>query len=259
MKAIAALMVVFASLASTAGSPLATCSAADNAGVGLRRPVVAIPDYLPTNELVAVKRGMTEALLKAGFLPVVLPEMDDAAADQFLSRCDAVMIGGGLKGQDYPRRCSYEERVISLAVKRGLPIAGICHGCQVINRYFGGKIAPVPTDGQIVHKDTALFDRTGERAEHMAEVLPGPSLMADVFGAGALKINSSHKNRCLTAAPGFRVTATAPDGVIEAIEHERLPIFCFQFHPEFYWKKDARFLDLLRRALNAAHKELYSP
>ena len=75
MKAIAALMVVFASLASTAGSPLATCSAADNAGVGLRRPVVAIPDYLPTNELVAVKRGMTEALLKAGFLPVVLPEI----------------------------------------------------------------------------------------------------------------------------------------------------------------------------------------
>ena len=61
------------------------------------------------------------------------------------------------------------------------------------------------------------------------------------------------------SAPGFRVTATAPDGVIEAIEHERLPIFCFQFHPEFYWKKDARFLDLLRRALNAAHKELHTP
>ncbi len=249
MKTIAVMIAVLASLVLPAENSLAACTAVNDADAGLRRPVVAIPDYLPTNDLVAAKRGMTEAILKAGFLPIVLPEMDDAAADQFLSRCDAVMIGGGLKGQDYGRRCAYEERIISLAVKRGLPIAGICHGCQVINRYFGGKLAPVPTDGQIVHKDTELFDRTGERAEHMAEVLPGSSLMAAVFGAGALKINSSHKKRCLTVAPGFRVTATAPDGVIEAIEHERLPICCFQFHPEYYWKKDARFLELLRRAL----------
>ena len=75
--------------------------------------------------------------------------------------------------------------------------------------------------------------------------------MADVFGEGALKINSSHRQRCLTVAPGFRVTATAGDGVIEAIEHERLPIFGFQFHPEYYWTKDACFLELLRRALTA--------
>jgi putative glutamine amidotransferase len=249
MKIITLTIAALASLVLPAGNCTAACTAVDEAGAGLRRPIVAIPDYLPTNDLVAAKRGMTEAILKAGFLPIVLPEMDDAAADQFLSRCDAVMIGGGTKGQDYQRRCAYEERIVSLAMKRGLPIAGICHGCQVINRYFGGKVAPVPADGKIVHKDDAFFARTGERAEHMAEVLPGPSLMADVFGAGALKINSSHKMRCLTAAPGFRVTATAPDGVIEALEHERLPICCFQFHPEYYWKKDARFLDLLRRAL----------
>ena len=48
-------------------------------------PVVAIPDYLPTNGMVSAKRSMTEAILKAGCLPVVLPEMDDAAADQFLA------------------------------------------------------------------------------------------------------------------------------------------------------------------------------
>ena len=249
MKIIAVTIAVLASLVLPAENSFAACTAVGDTDAGLRRPVVAIPDYLPTNDLVAAKRGMTEAILKAGFLPIVLPEMDDAAADQFLSRCDAVMIGGGAPGQDYQRRCAYEERIVSLAMKRGLPIAGICHGCQIINRYFGGKIAPVPADGKIVHSDNAFFARTGERAEHMAEVLPGPSLMADVFGAGALKINSSHKMRCLTAAPGFRVTATAPDGVIEAIEHERLPICCFQFHPEYYWKKDARFLDLLRRAL----------
>ena len=215
-----------------------------------KRPIVAIPDYFETNGVVSAKRGMTDAMLKAGYLPVILPEMDDAAADQFLSHCDAVMVGGGIKGQDYARRCAYENRIISLALKRGLPIVGICHGCQIINRYFGGKLAPVPADGKIVHKDVAYFERTGERVEHMITVLPGDSLMAKVFGAGEIKLNSSHTKRCLTAAPGFRVTAKSADGVIEAIEHESLPIAGFQFHPEYYWTKDARCLDLMRRALH---------
>ena len=218
-------------------------------GHGGGRPIVAIPDYFETNGVVSAKRGMAEAILEAGYLPVILPAMDDAAADQFLSHCDAVMVGGGIKGQDYVRRCAYEDRIIELALKCGLPIAGICHGCQVINRHFGGTLAPVPSDGKVVHKDAARFARTGERAEHMATVLPGKSLMSDVLGAGVVKINSSHTKRCLAPAPGFRVTAQAEDGVIEAIEHESLPIFGFQFHPEYYWQKDARFLELIRRAL----------
>ena len=48
------------------------------------RLIVAIPDYLQTNNVVSARRSMTEALLKAGLLPVVMPEMDDDSADQFL-------------------------------------------------------------------------------------------------------------------------------------------------------------------------------
>ena len=82
------------------------------------------------------------------------------------------------------------------------------------------------------------------------KMLPGASLMTAVFGEGTVKVNSSHTMRCQKPAPGFLVTAKAEgDDVIEAIEHERLPIFGFQFHPEVYWTKDARFLELLRRAL----------
>ena len=45
------------------------------------------------------------------------------------------------------------------------------------------------------------------------------------------------------------MTAVAEeDGVIEAIEHESLPIVAFQFHPEIYWRKDPRFLELIRKA-----------
>ena len=213
------------------------------------RPIVAIPDYLPANGFAAARRSMTETLLEAGLLPAVLPEMDDAAADQFLSHCDAVMIGGGTSIQDYDRRCAYEDRILALATKRGLVIAGICHGCQIINRHFGGTLAPVPEGRELVHKDVELYERTGERAEHFATVLSGDSLMSRTFGVGRLKINSSHTKRCATVAPGFRVTAVSEeDGVIEAIEHESLPISGFQFHPEIYWRKDPRFLELIRHA-----------
>ena len=144
--------------------------------------------------------------------------------------------------------------MIALAAKRGLPIVGICHGCQVINLHFGGTIAPVPSDRKLVHKDATRFERTGERAEHPVSVSPGGTLMAGVFGEGSVKLNSSHTMRCLNPAPGFRVTAQAEDGVIEAIEHETLPIFGFQFHPEIYWKKDARCLELIRLALRGKRK-----
>ena len=172
-----------------------------------QRPVVAIPDYLQTNDVVSTKRNMTETLLAAGVVPVVLPEMDDAAADRVLSFCDAVLVGGGIAMQDYDRRCAFEERVIALAAKRGLTIVGICHGCQVINRHFGGTLSPVPADGKTVHVSAAYRKRTGKMIEHFATVLPGDSLMSRVFGEGRLKVNSSHTLRCETVAPGFRATA----------------------------------------------------
>lgn len=242
---------LFAALAMFVVSAKSSSAGTGVCGQNAWRPFVAVVDYVVTNDAVLACRSMTDALLKAGCLPVVLPEMDDLLADMFLSRCDAVMIGGGVSEQDYKRRCAYEERIISLAVRRGLPIVGICHGCQVINRYFGGELAPVP-EGVVVHKDAARYERTGELSEHMVCVPPCDSLMARVFGAGKAVVNSSHKMRCLTAAPGFRVTANAEDGVIEAIEHERLPIFGFQFHPEVNGIKDHRCLELLRLALSVS-------
>ena len=215
-----------------------------------QRLVVAIPDYLQTNDVVSAKRTMTETLLAAGAVPVVLPEMDDAAADRVLSFCDAVLVGGGIAMQDYDRRCAFEDRVIALAAKRGLTIVGICHGCQVINRHFGGTLSPVPADRKTVHVSAAYRARTGKRIEHFVTVLHGDSLMSRVFGEGHLKVNSSHTLRCETVAPGFRATALSEDdGVVEAIEHETLPIYGFQFHPEYYWEEHPKFLELVKAAL----------
>ncbi len=216
----------------------------------LPRHIVAIADYNQTNGMVSARRAMTEMLLAAGLVPIVLPEMDDASAELVLARCDAVLIGGAVPEHDYARRRAFEDRVITLAEKRGLIVIGICHGCQIINKHYGGTVTPVPKGRERVHKKSAaLRARTGMMTEHLATVSAGDSLMSRALGEGQVRVNSSHLYRCGKLAPGFRVTAVSEeDGVIEAIEHESLPIFGFQFHPEYYWQKDARFLDLIRRA-----------
>jgi putative glutamine amidotransferase len=60
------------------------------------------------------------------------------------------------------------------------------------------------------------------------------SLMERVFGDGEVRVNSMHHMAIDEVANGFRVTATAPDGVVEAIESIDEEWFAFgtQFHPE---------------------------
>ena len=94
----------------------------------------------------------------------------------------------------------------------------------------------MPEGRETVHRDAEYRARTGKLIEHFVTVLPGDSLMSRVFGEGRLKVNSSHTLRCETVAPGFRATALSEDDdIVEAIEHETLPIYGFQFHPEYYW------------------------
>ena len=215
--------------------------------------LVAVPDYCATNGMVVMKANMVAALEQAGFATVVVPfTTDDAALEAALARADALMVAGGIGAlQDYPRRCAFERRMIALALKRGIPIAGVCHGSQVINLAFGGTLELTPQrrgekDYLIAHRGpvkTPYVDNF-----HVVDVVPETRLAA-VLGSTQAVVNSSHGNRSSTMGKGLKVTARAPDGVIEAFEHETLPVMAFQFHPE-RMTFDRRFVELLRVALS---------
>ena len=219
-----------------------------------RRRLVAIPDYCATNGQVVAKANMADALEKAGFVSVVIPFTDDdSRLEDALADADALMVAGGIgKLQDYPKRCAFERRAIRIALGRGIPIAGVCHGMQVINTFFRGTLKLTP---QMADKDRDPLIRhrmpvTDPYVDnfHLADLEPG-SRIARVLGSGRAVVNSSHSNRSFTPGAGLKVTARAPDGVIEAFEHESLPIMAFQFHPE-RMTFDARFIELLRVALS---------
>lgn len=219
-----------------------------------KRKLVAIPDYCATNNQVVAKPNMVSALEKAGFVSVVIPFTDDdTRLEAALADADALMVAGGIGNlQDYPKRCAFEHRAIRIALMRGIPIAGVCHGSQVINTYFGGTLKLTP---QMADKDRAPLIRHRMPVTvpyvdnfHLADLEPG-SRIAHVLGSSRAVINSSHSNRSFKMGEGLKVTARAPDGVVEAFEHESLPIMAFQFHPE-RMAFDAHFIELLRTALS---------
>ena len=223
--------------------------------VGCRTPpsqrakVVALADGCVTNGFVTARNTNADALSAAGYIPMLIPQISDTnLLAQAMDRVDALLLTGGIKGQDYPNRIAFEKLLMGMAIERGLPILGFCHGHQCINLYFGGTIMPVPKDRSpsIVHrgKDPPYV----KDCFHMINVKPG-SRLAEGFGTTRMEVNTSHTMCVKDVGEGLEVIARSDDGVVEAIEHRTLPITGFQFHPERIFRRDPRYLRIIADAL----------
>ena len=108
-------------------------------------------------------------------------------------------------------------------VKSERPVLGICRGLQVINVYFGGSI--------IQDLPSASAHRYADKdQQHPVRNMPG-SLPHRLYGP-VCTVNSAHHQGCGRIGAGLIVTQTAPDGVVEGLEHTRKPILGVQWHPE---------------------------
>jgi putative glutamine amidotransferase len=137
-------------------------------------------------------------------------------------------------------RDEFEIDLARRALDGDVPLFAICRGMQVLNVAAGGTlIQDIPT--QI---DTPLRHAVDTPKDALAHVVhvAGGSALAQALGAGRgttgpLAVNSRHHQSVGDVAPGLTVTATAPDGIIEAIERSGAA-FCLgvQWHPENFWR-----------------------
>jgi len=121
-----------------------------------------------------------------------------------------------------------ELALVSVFLSQKKPIMGICRGHQVLNVALGGSlIQDISSELHVFH--TVEEWENGDKV-HPIRVLPG-SLTARLLGPACV-VNSSHHQAVDILGQGFRATAWSESGLVEALEHESLPVFSFQFHPE---------------------------
>jgi putative glutamine amidotransferase len=157
-----------------------------------------------------------------------------------------------------PARDEFEFALIAEAGRRQLPIFAICRGIQMLNVARGGTLVQdIPTEvaGALEHKFASPPHQPFELAHEVW--VDKDTLLAQLLGdrltdADSCEVNSRHHQAVKDVAPGFRVSATAPDGVIEAIEDPNSP-FCVgvQWHPENFWRT-GEFRSLFEGFLEAA-------
>jgi putative glutamine amidotransferase len=191
--------------------------------MNLRGPAGDSPEQVCLNE------AYVRLVHDAGAMAVLVPPFgafSDEPAEAY--RCQGLLLTGGADldpsryGQPphpqntplHPRREAAELAWFAWADRRGLPILGICLGCQVINVGRGGSLIQHLPD----RPATLEHARSGGEAMHDVTIT-GP-LLERIVGPVARSVNSRHHQAIEKPGRGLRVAARSDDGVIEAVEDD---------------------------------------
>ncbi|HEY6728866.1 MAG TPA: gamma-glutamyl-gamma-aminobutyrate hydrolase family protein [Polyangiaceae bacterium] len=184
-----------------------------------------------------VRRAYAEQVRRAGAEPLLLTP--DTSPQRAATSCDAFLITGGddlpvsfeAGARDAPEhaedaeRIAWERALLAAVSALAKPVLGVCYGMQLINLFCGGTLYRSLGDEHPGGVDHGGGSSTTRHA--LSHVEASPLLRG--LHAG-LVVNSCHRQAVRAVAPGFRVTALAGDGIVEAME--RAPFYAVEWHPE---------------------------
>jgi len=223
------------------------------------RPIIGItarPQNVPSarNEVLGylTTHTYTDSVLHGGGIPLLILPVETDLIDAILDRIDGIVLtgGGDIAPERYgasrhdavrmvnDERDEFELALVAKAYERKMPMLAICRGNQVVNVAFGGTlIQDLPS-----HSGAHGHDIAGEGAyePHSQALVEEGSKIAGIFGAGLHGINSIHHQAVEHLGDGLTVVASAPDGTIEALEHEdkEWDLLSVQWHPEYLGVRD---------------------
>ena len=221
----------------------------------LSKPLVLVPAcnrQLGDHPFHIAGQKYVDAVRLAGCTPLIVPTAEADEIPGLLALADGVLLTGSPSnvhpshfGEDVhdpslpldPARDAWTLPLIRQALAMGLPLFAICRGTQETNVALGGSLhqavqevgpfqdhrAPSGQPAAVQYADT-----------HPVQVLPGGRL-AQIVDRDSFQVNSLHGQAVNRLAPGLRVEAVAPDGIVEAFSVEAAPGFnlCLQWHPEW--------------------------
>lgn len=231
------------------------------------KPIIGITGNFDNGNM-SLAPGYYTSILKAGGIPFVIPPCDeDDVLANLLDKVDGLLLSGGgdinplyLKEEPIkelhsinPHRDHQELMLVRLAANRQIPMLGICRGMQVMTAALGGTIYQdiyTQCEGPCI-KHSQDLDRA--HASHSVTI-DEDTLLSKIMRTDKLMVNSFHHQAVKDAAPGFRISARATDGVAEAIEStEYKSMIGVQWHPEcFILNNDECMMPLFNWLLNEA-------
>jgi putative glutamine amidotransferase len=216
-----------------------------------RRPLPTFMD--PSTDLYTLGAEYAQAVADGGATPLLLGHLRDRDVDEVLSVCDALVLSGGgdVDPASYgaadtgashdvcPGADASEIALVRGARQRHMPVLGICRGMQILNVACGGTLKQEVGGDSAFHPPVSKDPDEVKAAAHPLVIEPDTRLAA-VYGRFERDVNTIHHQAVDRVAPGFRVTAQAPDGIVEAIEHTGTWLALgVQWHPEKSLDDDA--------------------
>lgn len=215
-------------------------------------------------------------IVAAGGTPVIIPPVaDKEVIVNTLEQLDGLILTGGadynplwmgeepsthLHGINRERDLA-ELLTARLAFNRQIPTLGICRGIQTLAIALGGKVAQdiqeAASPGTVIIKHAQDADRS--EPTHSVRIANG-SILSGIYEGETIHVNSFHHQAVAQPGPHFRITATAPDGTVEAIEStEHKAVMGVQWHPEWLEEEGRRLFKWLVDCAGNFHvaKELH--
>ena len=220
------------------------------------KPVVLVPAcnrMLGHHPFHIAGKKYIDAVRLAGCQPLIVPTAEPAELDALLDLADGLLFTGSPSnvhprhfGEDVhdaslpldPERDDWTLPLIPRALERGIPLFAICRGFQEANVALGGSLHQAVHEVVGQHDHRGATDGTPEEQyglAHPVRVEAGGAL-GSILAEREIQVNSVHGQGVNRLAPGLRIEARAPDGLVEAFSKADARGFnlCVQWHPE--WK-----------------------
>jgi len=183
----------------------------------------------------AVAAAVLRSVVRAGGEPLTLFAESALAPADRVRGLDGLLVPGGYDidprryGQaplpttvqaDFAAQDQFEADMMAAALDAGVPVLAICRGFQLLNVEFGGTMVQ-DVEADSIHRNSI----------HDVRIDPD-SALARTTGVTELPVSSYHHQAVDAVGEGLRVVGTAPDGVVEALEHPDAELIAVQWHPE---------------------------
>lgn len=239
-----------------------------------KKPIIGLTSDLADDQkyshmpYFALRKNYSTSLLAANSTPILIPPIYQSAKE-YIDLIDALVLTGGhfdipptLYGESIihnsvstnDTRTNFEIEITKLAIKKKMPILGICGGMQLLNVIYGGTLfqhIPDSIENSLNHERKPYSNEA-----HQVSI-NNNSLLYKLSSKTEIGVNSSHHQAINKVGTGLTPVAFANDGVVEALENNSYPFMVgVQWHPEYQVSNfDQRiFNELVRQAKHFSAK-----